>query len=61
MGLTHEHEMHKRRRGRNAGVGLVLAAFIAILFGMTIAKIGGGAYSPETRAAQQQQEGGNGS
>ena len=54
MGLTQEHELHKRRRGRNAGVGLVLAAFIAILFGMTIAKIGGGAYSPETRAAQQQ-------
>lgn len=42
MPLTNEHELHQRRFGRNAGVGLVLVAFIALVFGLTIAKIGGG-------------------
>ncbi|MDX1781459.1 MAG: hypothetical protein R3256_09070 [Thalassovita sp.] len=34
-----EHELHKRRSSRNLGVGLVLAAFIAIVFGMTVVKV----------------------
>jgi len=33
------HELHRRRFGRNLGVGLVLAAFVAIVFGLTIAKV----------------------
>ncbi len=36
------HELHTRRRGRNIGVGLILAAFVVIVFGMTIVKVGGG-------------------
>lgn len=36
------HELHGRRRGRNLGVGLLLAAFVAIVFGMTIVKVGKG-------------------
>ncbi|MFV0333981.1 MAG: hypothetical protein ACK5JR_07920 [Tropicimonas sp.] len=36
------HELHARRRSRNFGLGLVLAAFVAIVFGMTIVKIGDG-------------------
>ncbi|MBW4983766.1 hypothetical protein KZZ07_14565 [Mameliella sp. CS4] len=39
MSLVKEHELHKRRRGRNIGVGLVLAAFIAIIFGLTFVKV----------------------
>lgn len=42
MGLTQEHELHKRRWSRNRGVGLCLAAFIALVFGLTIAKVSGG-------------------
>ncbi|MDV7141940.1 hypothetical protein R3X27_04510 [Tropicimonas sp. TH_r6] len=36
------HEMHDRRRGRNMGLGLILIAFVGIVFGMTIVKVGGG-------------------
>ena len=42
MSFPKEHEIYKRRLGRNLGVGLVLAAFIAIVFGLTIAKISNG-------------------
>lgn len=42
MNFPKEHEIYKRRMGRNLGVGLVLAAFIAIVFGLTIAKISNG-------------------
>ena len=31
--------MHKRRFGRNLGVGLTLGAFILIVFGLTIVKV----------------------
>lgn len=34
-----EHELHHRRRGRNIGVGLLLGAFIAIVFGLTVVKV----------------------
>lgn len=49
-GLVKEHELHRRRKGRNIGLGLVLAAFIALIFGLTIVKVGGGDYQvqPET-------------
>ncbi|MBV2361668.1 hypothetical protein KUH32_18025 [Thalassococcus sp. CAU 1522] len=39
MGLIKEHDLHKRRAGRNLGVGLVLAAFIALIFGLTVVKV----------------------
>ena len=39
MGLAQEHEIHKRRLGRNLGVGLALGAFVAIVFGMTVVKV----------------------
>lgn len=35
------HELHKRRMGRNVGLGLVLAAFVAIVFGLTVVKVTG--------------------
>ena len=34
-----EHEIHQRRKGRNIGVGLALASFILIIFGLTVAKV----------------------
>jgi hypothetical protein len=51
-----EHELHKRRSSRNLGVGLVLAVFIAIVFGLTVVKV---TRIGETPAQQQQQQGGN--
>lgn len=39
MALKVEHEVHKRRFGRNMGVGLLLAGFIAIVFGLTVVKV----------------------
>ncbi|MEI4471544.1 hypothetical protein [Frigidibacter sp. MR17.24] len=38
-GFPPEHELHRRRFGRNLGLGLVLAAFVALVFGLTIVKI----------------------
>lgn len=39
MVIRVEHELHERRRGRNAGVGLLLVGFIAIVFGLTVVKV----------------------
>jgi hypothetical protein len=39
MSFREGHELHKRRFGRNLGLGLVLAAFVALVFGLTIAKV----------------------
>ena len=39
MALKVEHELHQRRRGRNLGVGLLLLAFIGIVFGLTVVKV----------------------
>lgn len=42
MSLAREHDLHRRRLGRNMGLGLVLLGFAALVFGLTIAKVGGG-------------------
>ncbi|MBN2760596.1 MAG: hypothetical protein JXQ79_08860 [Rhodobacteraceae bacterium] len=42
MSIAREHPLHKRRSGRNVGLALVLLAFIALVFGLTIAKVSGG-------------------
>lgn len=42
MSITREHEIHRRRFGRNLGVALTLAAFIVLVFALTIAKVSGG-------------------
>lgn len=39
MAITKEHEIHTRRSGRNLGVGLALAAFVAIMFGLSVVKV----------------------
>ena len=52
MSLGRTHEIHKRRFGRNLGVGLVLAGFIAIIFGLTVVKVTRGDYElPRAGAA----------
>lgn len=39
MALRPEHELHRRRRSRNVGLGLVLAAFVALVFALTVVKV----------------------
>lgn len=39
MALNTEHELHKRRRSRNVGLGVVLVAFVALVFGLTVVKV----------------------
>ena len=42
MALGREHEIHRRRFGRNLGVGLILGAFVVLLFGLSVVKISNG-------------------
>lgn len=44
--MKRDHEIHFRRRGRNLGVLAALLAFVALLFFVTIAKMGGNAGNP---------------
>lgn len=39
MAIHQDHELHLRRWGRNLGLGLVLAAFVVIVFGLTVVKV----------------------
>lgn len=39
MAIHRDHELHNRRWGRNLGLGLVLAAFVVLVFGLTIVKV----------------------
>ena len=39
MVIRVEHELHGRRRGRNAGVGMLLIGFVVIIFGLTVVKV----------------------
>jgi ferric-dicitrate binding protein FerR (iron transport regulator) len=39
MPLHAEHEIHCRRRSRNVGLAVVLVAFVALVFGLTVVKV----------------------
>ena len=39
MAIKVEHELHQRRWGRNLGLGLILAALVVIVFGLTVVKV----------------------
>jgi len=41
MAFGRDHDLHRRRFGRNLGVGLALVGFAAVMFGLTLAKVGG--------------------
>ena len=41
-----EHELHRRRRGRNFALLAVLLGFVGLLFTVTIAKLGGDVRRP---------------
>ena len=46
------HELHQRRFSRNLGVGLVLVAFIALIFGLTVVKVSSGDFGA-TQGSEQ--------
>jgi hypothetical protein len=39
MSFRPDHEIYRRRLGRNIGLGLTLAAFVAVVFGLTVVKV----------------------
>ena len=39
MSFRPDHELHRRRWSRNLGLGVVLAAFVVLVFGLTIVKV----------------------
>jgi hypothetical protein len=39
MSFRPDHEIHRRRLGRNVGLGLTLVAFAAVIFGLTVVKV----------------------
>ncbi len=39
MSFRPDHELHRRRWSRNLGLGAVLAAFVAVIFALTIVKV----------------------
>ncbi|MEZ5779072.1 MAG: hypothetical protein R3E44_12000 [Paracoccaceae bacterium] len=39
MAIHPTHELHGRRWSRNLGLGLALAALVAIVFGLTVVKV----------------------
>ena len=39
MSLRVEHELHRRRRSRNVGLGLTLAALMVVVFSLSVVKI----------------------
>ena len=50
MSDPHEHELHKRRKGRNYALLAVLAGFALLIFAVTIVKLGGSAGNPSAIA-----------
>ena len=42
MAFRPDHEIHRRRFGRNLGLGLTLVGFVAIVFGLTVVKVSNG-------------------
>jgi hypothetical protein len=42
MSFKPEHELHTRRKGRNIGVGLMLAGFVALVLALTFTKVTSG-------------------
>jgi hypothetical protein len=39
MAFRPEHEIHKRRLGRNVGVAVTLGLFIMLVFALTVVKV----------------------
>lgn len=53
MALKQEHELHRRRKGLNTGVGILLASFVVLVFALTYVKVTRGDFEmPRGEAAE---------
>ncbi|WP_264212744.1 cytochrome C oxidase assembly protein [Leisingera thetidis] len=53
MALRKEHEIHKRRSGRNLGVGILLGAFVVLVLALTMVKVTSASFKfPDAQAEQ---------
>ncbi len=50
MPFRTEHEIHSRRKGRNVGVGLMLAAFVVLVLALTFTKVTNGDFEMPSAA-----------
>lgn len=50
--LRAEHELHRRRRGRNLGVLAILLGLIALLFAVSVVKLSASGQAGNPSAAQ---------
>ncbi|WP_293577222.1 cytochrome C oxidase assembly protein [Phaeobacter sp.] len=58
MSLRKEHELHHRRKGRNLGVGVLLASFVVLILALTMVKVTSSGFKfPNSSADSQQTEG----
>ena len=39
MSFRVEHQLHRRRKGRNIGVGLMLGGFVVLILALTMVKV----------------------
>ena len=51
MNFPEQHDLHKRRFGRNLGLGLVLGAFVVLVFALSMVKITRGDFRSPAAAA----------
>ena len=53
MALRKDHDLHKRRFGRNMGVGLLLAGFVVLVMVLTVVKVSQPGFQlPQVEAGQ---------
>ena len=51
MSLNKEHDLHKRRFGRNMGVGLLLGSFVVLVLALTMVKVTSNGFQfPQTQS-----------
>ena len=53
MALKKEHDLHKRRFGRNMGVGLLLGSVVVLVLALTMVKVTSSGFQfPQTQGTQ---------
>ncbi|NIZ14576.1 cytochrome C oxidase assembly protein [Phaeobacter sp. HF9A] len=54
MSLNKQHELHARRKGRNVGVGLLLAGFVVLVMALTVVKLTSQDFTwPDSKSEEQ--------
>ncbi|MDE4134030.1 cytochrome C oxidase assembly protein [Phaeobacter sp. QD34_3] len=57
MAIRKEHDLHKRRLGRNMGVGLLLGGFVVLVLALTMVKVTSKGFKfPQAQTAPQAEQ-----